>query len=464
MVLSFYGGAKTVTGSKHLVTLENGKRILLDCGMFQGLGAKGQDLNRDFRFPADSVDYLILSHAHIDHSGLIPRLVNKGFNGKIFCTPQTKEICELVLADSAKIQEQAFKEARNKSNQKSYKHPLYTQKDVEKSLALFKTVPYETLYKIDDDIDLFFTDAGHILGSAVVNLSVKENGKTRTLAFTGDLGRFENRILRRPQPFPQAEIIICEATYGDSFHEKIKNTEERLRKIIQETCIEKKGKLLIPAFSIGKTQELIYSLNVLAEDGRLPDVKVFVDSPLSVYATDIIRDHQECFNNAMHEYIKTDPDPFGFEGLVFVSDHDDSQLLELLDEPCIILSTSGMMEAGRIRNHFRKSAEDPNTRLLFTGYCEPSTLAGKLLRGDKEVVVDGDMVDVYLEVAMMREYSAHADYGDFLKFFNCQEKEQVKQIFLVHGEEETMKKFKTELHKDGFKKVEIADYMISYEV
>ena len=463
MVISFYGGAKTVTGSKHLITLENGKRILLDCGMFQGMGTKGKKMNRDFMFQAESVDYLILSHAHIDHSGLIPRLIKKGFKGTIFCTPQTLEITRLILEDSAKIQEQDSRDNGSGSSKKE-QQPLFTKEDVEKSLALFVGVPYTKEYEIEEGIRLLFTDAGHILGSAVVNLTIREQGRTRTLSFSGDVGRFENRILGLLSPFLRQKLLFASPPMVTSFHESLKDTEERLRKIVQETCIEKKGKLLIPAFSIGKTQELIYSLNVLAEDGRLPPVKVFVDSPLSVYATEIIRDHQECFNEAMHEYIKTDPDPFGFEGLVFVSDHEDSELLQLIEEPCIIISTSGMLEAGRIRTHLKNNIEDPNSTILMTGYCEPSTLGGKLLGGAEEIHLFGETLQVKASVIMMKEYSAHADFGDFLKFLNCQNKEEVKQVFLVHGEIKTMESFKKELHKEGFKRVEVADYMISYEL
>ncbi len=422
-------------------------------------------MNRDFGFKPDSVDYVILSHAHIDHAGLLPRLVSQGYKGIIYCTPQTRELCALILEDSAKIQEQeSSRQKRGQTEDKEVAAPLYTREDVQNCLALMQAVPYNKPFTIDEDVELLFTDAGHILGSAVVNLKLQDAGRERRLAFSGDVGRFENRILKRPQEFPQADIIICESTYGNSFHESLKNTEERLRKIVTETCIEKKGKLLIPAFSIGKTQELIYSLNVLAEEGKLPPVKVFVDSPLSVYATDIIREHEECFNTTMQEYIKTDPDPFGFEGLVFVSDHDDSQLLQLVEEPCVIISTSGMLEAGRIRMHLKNNIEDPNSTVLMTGFCEASTLGGRLLAGAKEIELFDETLSVNAEVIMMKEYSAHADYGDFLKFLNCQDKEKVKQVFLVHGENGGMEAFKEELKKEGFKRVEVADPIISYEV
>lgn len=456
MVIAFYGAAESVTGSKHLVTLENGKRILLDCGMFQGEGEKGDQANREFLFNPESINYLILSHAHIDHSGLIPLLVKKGFQGTIYCTPSTLELTELILNDSAHIQ-------RSNGHGRSEK-PLYNEEDVEHALTFFKTVEYDHPFKIDEDIELVFTDSGHIMGSAAVNLKIKESEQERTLCFSGDVGRFSNRILRPPQPFPPAEIIILESTYGDKLHDTISDSEGKLEKIVKDTCIEKGGKLIIPSFSIGRTQELIYTLNYLAEEGRLGNIKVFVDSPLSVYATDIIKSHPENFNAEMTEYIKTDPDPFGFKNLHFVIDTDDSILLKELDESCVIISSSGMMEAGRIRHHLRTTIESEKNTILITGYCEPSTLGGKLIRGHKEVFIIDRKYEVKAEILLMKEYSAHADYGDLLKFLVCQDKEKVKQIFLVHGEKPTMEKFKKELNKEGYKKFEIAQHRISYKV
>lgn len=459
MTISFYGAARAVTGSKHLLTLENGKRILLDCGMFQGIGDKADALNRDFGFEAGSVDYMILSHAHTDHSGLIPRLVKQGFSGKIYCTPSTLELCKLLLKDGANIQKSTARK------EKGDYEPLYNLEDAEQSLDRFVTVPYNTPLSIDDNIELLFTDAGHMLGSAVVNLSIREGEELIRLCFTGDLGRYENRILRAPQPFPQADVILCEATYGHKFHNPIAKTEERLLELVLNTCVEKKGKLLIPAFSIGRTQELVYSLNILAEDGRLPrDINFFVDSPLSVYATDIMRSHPENFNQEMLEFIQTDPDPFGFPNLHFITDHEDSKILNALDAPCVIISSSGMMEAGRIRHHLKKNIADPRTTILVTGYCEPSTLGGKLLAGAEKVQLFEEELEVKAEIVLMNEYSAHADFSDLAKFLHCQDKEQIRKIYLVHGEESSMKKFKADLEELGYQHIEIPEFRMSYEV
>lgn len=461
MTISFYGAAKAVTGSKHLLTLENGKRILLDCGMFQGSGDKAQELNQDFGFEPESINYLLLSHAHIDHSGLIPRLVKMGFKGRIFCTPPTLELCRLILMDSAGIQQSES----GHEDVGVYGELLYSKEEVEKSLELFETVPYNKAFRLDEDITFTFTDVGHILGSAAINLKVRENGKESRLCFTGDIGRHENRILRPPQEFPQADFIICESTYGNTFHASLEHTEERLQRIVLNTCIEKRGKLLIPAFSIGRTQELIFSLNVLAEEDRLPKhIRVYVDSPLSVYATDIMRDHAECFNENMLEYLKFDEDPFGFPQLHFLTKAEDSKFLNASSDPCIIISSSGMMQGGRIQHHLKTNLSDASNTLLITGYCEPSTLGGRILQGAEKVTVLGEEVEAKAEVIVMNEYSAHADYEDVARFLHCQDKEQIQEIFLVHGEEESMKNLKKDLEELGYRNIRIPDFRMSYEL
>ena len=461
MTISFYGAAKAVTGSKHLLTLENGKRILLDCGMFQGSSDLVQKLNYTFDFEPENIDYLLLSHAHIDHSGLIPRLLKTGFKGKIFCTPPTLELCRLILMDSAGIQQA---ESGNEDVGVSGE-PLYNKEEVEKSLQLFETVPYNKPYQLNEDIEFLFTDVGHILGSAAINLSIKEKEEVYRLCYTGDIGRNENRILRPPQALPQADFIICESTYGNKFHASLQDTEERLRDIVLDTCVQKQGKLLIPAFSIGRTQELIFSLNLLAEEGRLPrHIPVYVDSPLSVYATDIMREHAECFNKDMLEYLKFDEDPFGFPQLRFITEADESKLLNASPDPCVIISSSGMMQGGRIQHHLLSNLSNERNTLLITGYCEPSTLGGQILQGAERVRVLGEEVEVKIQISKMDEYSAHADYEDIVRLLHGQDKEQVKKIYLVHGEESSMKKLKADLEELGYGNVQIPDFRMSYQL
>jgi metallo-beta-lactamase family protein len=463
MIISFYGAAKSVTGSKHLITLKSGKRILLDCGMFQGMKGQAYDLNKEFLFDPSSVDFLILSHAHLDHSGLIPLLVKKGFKGRIICTSPTKELTSLILEDSSKIQEIESKSKIHSSENKVHE-PLYSHSEVLECLNLFETLPYNHELEVEDEFKLTFTDAGHILGSAVINLECKEGRRKKKICFTGDLGRYSNRILKAPERCPEADIVICESTYGDGLHHSIDSSELKLLKVVSEVCIDRKGKLLIPAFSIGRTQELIYSLNKLAEEKKIPPIPVFVDSPLSVYATNIIKEHMDCFNESMKEYIQKDPDPFSFPGISYIVDHEESKLLQAIDQPCVIISTSGMMDAGRIQYHVKNNLSDPANAVLITGYCEPSTLGGKITRGEKEVEILGELVSVNAEIIFMKEYSAHADYGDLLLFLSQQNKEKLTHLFLVHGEEDTMHAFKSKLEKEGFHNIEIPDFRISYQV
>src|ERR1051326_3225129 len=436
MKIQFWGAARTVTGSKHMLYLPSGKKMLLDCGMFQGVGKDTDPLNREFPFDASSVSYLILSHAHIDHSGSIPTLVKRGFRGQIFCTPATRDLCEVMLADSAHIQENDARFMNKKRGILKLKkiQPLYSTVDVGRALHLFQTGPYDLVMEIEKGVRFRYTDSGHILGSAAVNLEVEEKGKTHRIFFSGDIGRYHDRILRAPQNFLQAEYIITESTYGNRLHEKSVNAEERLVNIVKRTLLEKKGKLIIPAFSLGRTQELVYTLDSLQTRKVLPPLKVYVDSPLSTSATDIMRRHRESYNAEILEYIKTDPDPFNFPGLRYVKDAEESKSLNSSGEPCIIISASGMAESGRIKHHIRNNIGNAKNTILIVGYCSPQSLGGKLSAGDKKVNIFGEPFDVRAEVEVLSSYSAHADYEEMLRYFSCQDKKAVKKIFLVHGE------------------------------
>lgn len=464
MEIKFCGAAETVTGSKHLITLKNGKKILLDCGMFQGRGKESFEMNQTFHFDPNDIDCMILSHAHIDHSGNIPRLVKQGFKGKIYCTPATRDLAEIMLFDSAYIQENEaanFNKYRLKEGEKPIK-PLYTIEDAEKSFMHFRTVPYDSPFKISDELELLFTDSGHILGSAAVNLTIKEEGKTQRLCFTGDIGRYVNRLLKQPSPFPQADIIICESTYGDRLHESADDTKERLLQVVHETCVVNKGKLIIPAFSIGKTQELIYVLNQLEFAGKLPPIKVFVDSPLAINATDIMRNHPESFSDEVNQYIKKDPSPFGFNGLEYVRDVADSKDINSLKEPCIIISASGMAEAGRVKHHLANNIENPNNAVLIIGYCEPSSNGGKLARGDRSISIFGKKFDVKAKVHVIDFFSAHGDYNEMLKYLSCQDAKKVKTFFVVHGNKEVMQSFKVKLKQNGFENIIIPQFLSTH--
>lgn len=460
MKIGFHGAARTVTGSKHLLTTNSGLNILLDCGMFQGMGAAADDLNRNFGFNPREVDFLILSHAHIDHSGLIPRLVKEGFQGKIFCTPATLDLCKLMLPDSANIQESEIdyiNEKREKRGEPALK-PLYFMTDAEKSLQLLSPVNYNVWFKINEEISFCFTDSGHVLGSAAINIIVKENGGEIRLCFTADIGRPGDLILRKPQPFPQADYIICESTYGNRLHEPVQNAETHLLKTVIDTCVINKGKLIIPAFSLDRTQELIYALDRMEHDGKLPPIKVFVDSPLSVATTKIVEQHIECFNDNIREYmLKGDQRPFYFRNLHLITDVNDSKAINNYKDPCIIISSSGMAEAGRVKHHIKNTILNSKNTILIVGYCTPSSLGGKLKAGEKKVRIFGNEYDVNASVDVIEAYSAHADYNEIIGYLKCQNVSKVKKIFLVHGDYPVMLFFKDELKANGFYDVHIPE-------
>lgn len=455
MKLAFHGAAQTVTGSKHLLTLDNGKKILLDCGLFQGLGKQTDELNAHFGFQASGIDYVVLSHAHIDHSGLLPKLVKEGFEGPIFCTPATKDLAEILLLDSAEIQRDDTKfinKKRAKMGLPPYQ-PLYTIEDAQSVIPLFQEVGYGHWSTIEPGIDLMFTDAGHIIGSASVHLRFTSKGKSTQLTFSGDVGRYRDVILRSPDTFSQADYIILESTYGNSRHEDVFSTADHLQEWVQQTCITKKGKLIIPAFSVGRTQELLYFLNQLSNERGIHGIPVYVDSPLSREATVVVKSHPENFNNRVRKLLETDHDPFDFPELRFIKTVEESKQLNDDHHPCVIISASGMADAGRIKHHIANNIHDPRNTILIVGYCEPSSLGAKLMSGAKEVKIFGDYFKVAAQVGSLRSMSAHGDYDDLCQYLACQDIAAVKQLFIVHGEHDVMLDFRQRLMKKGFKDV-----------
>jgi metallo-beta-lactamase family protein len=457
MKIAFHGAAQTVTGSKHLITLDNGKKILLDCGLFQGMGDDTDALNKEFGFDAKEVDYVILSHAHIDHCGLLPKLVKEGYKGKIFATPATKDLASILMEDSAGIQENdaKFVNKRLALQGLPYVTPLYTTLDALAAADRFETVEYEQWFVIDENISFCYTDAGHIIGSAAVHVKINENGKQTRITFSGDVGRYRDIILKSPAPFDQADFILIESTYGNTLHEEFHPTTDILLEWIENTCLKKKGKLIMPAFSVGRTQEILYALNQLSLENKLPAVSYYVDSPLSTKATAILKRYPQYFNENIQEVLKTDKDPFDFPGLVFTESVEDSKRLNYLKEPCVIISASGMAEAGRVKHHISNNIENSRNSILLTGYCEPHSLGGRLKNGDKEVRIFGQWHQVNAEVGQIRSMSAHGDYNDLLHFLNCQDAAKVKKIFVVHGEFNVQQDFKKKLMNKGFQDVEI---------
>ena len=459
MKIAFHGAARCVTGSKHLLTLDNNRKVLLDCGLFQGMGQQTDVLNRNWGFTPSEVDYLILSHAHIDHSGLIPKLVKDGFKGKIFATPATRELAGVLLEDSAGIQEDDIKYANKKRKAlgQPYLKPLYTRDDALAAMDQFQVVDYGNWFKIEEGIELMYTDVGHIIGSAAVHIRIQHHGKTEQLTFSGDVGRYRDAILRSPETFSQADYILLESTYGNSLHDLHMPTLDQLLEWIERTCVTRKGKLIIPAFSVGRTQEILYALNQLELERRLPELDYFVDSPLSIEATEIVKKYPQYFNNTIQKILKNDEDPFKFMGLQYIKTVEESKLLNFRDEPCVIISASGMADAGRVKHHISNNIENSRNSILMVGYCEPHSLGARLQQGRKDVNIYGVSHEIHAEIGNIRSMSAHGDYEDLSQFLSCQDPKLVKKLFLVHGEFDVQTDFKERLLRKGFTDIEVPE-------
>lgn len=466
MKITFAGAAKTVTGSKHIIQLWDNTKVMLDCGMYQGMGKDTYVLNsEDFAEPL-SVSAILLSHAHIDHSGLIPKFVKDGFEGKIFCTEATHALCEIMLRDSAYIQE-ADVHYSNKRHQRSEDdayEPLYGFLDVEQALSQFVIVKENEPTAVAAGIKATFIPNGHILGSAAVYLEIDEISEKHTLLYTADIGRYDATLMRNPELPPQADYVICESTYGDRLHDNTIEAEQGLLNAVLHTLQDKKGKLIIPAFSLGRTQELVFALNKLDLYGLLPDVKIFVDSPLAIDATDIMRKYSHLLNREVSRFKKgTRHDPFGFRKLIYVKEQKYSRRINTLDEPCIVISASGMADAGRVKHHIYHALENAKNTILFVGYAEPNSLAGRLQRGDKMVTIFGDERKVEAEINYIKSLSAHADYNEMIRYLSNNNSGKVKRLFLVHGEEEVAQKFKGHLKENGYHNVVIPDKNMTFE-
>lgn len=456
MKISFHGAAGTVTGSKHLLSLDNGRKFLLDCGMFQGMGQRTIELNENWGFNPSEIEFLIVSHAHIDHTGLIPKLVRDGFDGQIILTPATLELMTILLQDSAEIQASEYRH-NGKHSAMPICEPLFSTDDVLETIRLCKTLSYDKWIQLGDDVELMFTDAGHLIGSAAVNLRIRENGEQKTLLFSGDVGRYRNVLLCAPTEVPPADHIILESTYGTGLHELGMSTPDKLLHHIENTCLKKRGKLVIPAFSVGRTQELLYALNQLELEKRLPDLHYFLDSPLSIKATEMVKRFPGCFNERVQRVMETDEDPFAFKGLKYIQEVEESQMLLEYEEPCVIIAASGMADAGRVRHHIRNTIGSISNTILMVGYCDPESLGGQLLSGKEGVYMNGDAYDVKADVASIKSLSAHGDSNDLVQFLASQDPSSVKNIFLVHGERKVQEGFRETLSHKGFKQIHIPD-------
>lgn len=447
MEIFFSGAARGVTGSRHLLRV-NGKQILLDCGLFQGRREESNELNSFFAFDPKEIDAVILSHAHIDHSGNLPTLAKKGFNGPIYTTFATRDLCNYMLSDSAFIQEREV-EHMIKHGKKPV-DPLYTLEDAENVLSMFHGVSYYQPFEVCEGVICQFRDAGHILGSATLHLIIddQETGKKITLGFTGDLGRKGLPLLRNPDPMPPTEYFITECTYGNRFHEALTEIEGELKQIINDTA-KRGGKIIIPAFSLERTQEIVYHLNLLWQKKAIPELPIYVDSPLAGNVTEVFRAHPECLDKETYaNFIEQKKDPFGFGRLIYTRSVDDSKKLNDSKVPMIIISASGMCEHGRILHHLKNNIEDEKTSVLIVGYQAEETLGRKLVEGREVVNILGEPYQVKAKIHVLDAFSAHADRSDLLEYIS--EIKELKKIFLVHGEDEQTTVFQKILKEEGY--------------
>ena len=445
-----------VTGSRHVVHTENA-RVLLDCGLFQGRRSETIDRNRNLGFRAKDIDVVVLSHAHIDHSGALPRLYRQGFRGPIYCTPATRDLCAAMLEDSAEIQAQDAAYINKKIERNGARmdpvEPLYEQKDVVGTLELMASVPYHRPTQIAQGVGLTYYDAGHVLGSAMVALDVDVVGDTRRLVFSGDVGRRNMPILRNPEIPPGASCLLLESTYGDRTHDPIERMEDELLDVITRT-VARGGKVIVPSFALERAQELIYALKRLQNHGRLPDVPVYVDSPLTVKLTDVFRIHPECFDEQTRNLLTAGDSPFDFRGLRYVSSVEDSKAIDRSDDPAVIISASGMCEFGRVVHHLVATLEDRRNTVLIVGYQAHHTLGRRLVEQRTRVRIFGVERERHAEVVVLNGFSAHAGQDDLLEYAEAvREAGPLRQVALVHGEDQPREALRNLLEKRGFPSV-----------
>ena len=440
MRITFWGAAGEVTGSMHLVE-SGGRRYLLDCGLHQGRRKDADRKNRELPFPGSSIDAVVLSHAHVDHSGNLPTLQKNGFSGPIYSTPATIDLCSWMLRDTAHIQEKdaEFLNKRHehrKSRGLADGHvvPLFTMADAEQTLPLFQPVGYHSPQSLGPELMYVPYDAGHILGSSCVVLHEDSNGRRVRLAFSGDVGRPNLPIIRDPEAMPPAEYLIMESTYGGRLHKDVSHVVNKLRDVVNRTA-GRGGRIIVPAFAVGRTQQLVLLLHQLANAKQIPNIPIFVDSPLALNVTQVHRDHPECFDEEAREYLRHGEDPFGFQRLQYVRDAAESKKLNDLHGPFVVISASGMCEQGRILHHLRNNIEDPRNTVLVTGFMAQDTLGRKLVEKWHEVLIFGEPMRVRAEISSLDELSGHADQRELLHWIEPLAP-SLRKVFLVHGEPE----------------------------
>ncbi|HOT96722.1 MAG TPA: MBL fold metallo-hydrolase [bacterium] len=464
MEIQFFGGVQSVTGTMHVLTIR-GQKILLDCGLYQGKRDESFQRNRELPFDARSINAMVLSHAHIDHSGNIPQLVKLGYSGPVYCTHATRDLCSIMLQDAGHIQEKDVEFVNKKRVRSGMKPvmPLYTAHDALKAMNQFISVGYERTMPIADGVSVTFFDAGHILGSAITRLDINDDGKPLTLIFSGDLGRPGMPILRDPTIFQEADILFTESTYGGRFHDDYSTVNQKLAQAVNDT-IQRGGKIIIPAFSVGRTQEIVFALHQLTLAGEIPEIPVFVDSPLSVNATAVFRAHPECYDEETAELLERTDDVFGFRKLHYVETVEESKKLNDLRQPSIIISASGMCEAGRILHHLRNNIEDERNTILIVGFMAENTLGRRLVEQEPSVRIFGEEFRLAAQVVKLNAFSAHADHRELIQWISHFDREKLDHLFILHGELTGSEALAQGLASLGLKEVRIPERGESVEV
>lgn len=457
MEIEFVGAAQTVTGSKHLVRTKHAT-VLLDCGLFQGSRRESIDRNRQLGVDASKVTAVVLSHAHIDHSGALPMLGKAGYDGPVYCTPATRDLCAAMLADAANIQESDArfinKQVDRGETDMERVEPLYDENDVMRTLGQMISVPYHRRLTIAPGVDLTFSDAGHVLGSAMTTLDVDEDGKKTRLVFTGDLGRKHMPILRDPECPEGADVLLMESTYGDRLHAPIGEMDAQLADVLQRVY-KRGGKVIIPSFALERAQEIVFSLKALKRQDKMPPMPVYVDSPLTVKITDVFKLHPEVYDDETRALIDRNESPFDFDQLRYVSSTEDSKAIDADNHPAIIISASGMCEAGRILHHLKAGIEDPKNAVLIVGFQAPHTLGRRIVEKRQRVKIFGVERDLRAEVVVMNGFSAHADQKDLLEFVGGARDHggKLRKVILVHGEPGPQRALTELLGKQGVRDV-----------
>lgn len=471
MAMTFYslGAAQEVTGSKHILEI-NGRQIMIDCGAFQGKRDEADSKNRNLKVAADKLESVILTHAHYDHCGLLPLLTKKGFKGNIYATPATRALADLIMMDSAHIQARDAEYLRKQAARKGEKFtwtPLFNEKDVINAANQIVTLSYERNMFISSDVQLKFFDAGHILGSAFASLTIsgQRKGEDVNILFTGDIGRKNKPIIRNPSTnVPAPDYIVLESTYGDRKHEDVKIAMDELADIVNR-AVAQKGKIIIPAFAIERTQELVYYFHLLVDQKKIPQIPIYVDSPMATNATSIFQVHPECYDESTHEaFLKHHKNPFGFNSLQFVTSVDESKSLNQKEGPMVIISADGMCEAGRILHHLANNISDSRNTILLVGYMAENTLGRRLRNRETEVKIMGDWFKVNASIEQINAFSAHADYEEMVEWLNSFDTSRLKRIFMVHGEKKAQEFFYNYLKDNGYPNVDIVKYGETYNL